>query len=433
MSGCSGHRLNFTLLATGLMLAACSDRTGPAGGDGGGGESEPLKFISLVPNPYIPVTCGIAADSIPYCWGTNFNGELGTPVSTTCPFTVGGPIPCAKRPVPVANTPKLTSLSAGSGYFCGLSIAGSAYCWGHIIVDVDQGFPLGATPTLLPGGLTLIQISTGVHHICGVTTNAEIACWGDYNGGVRGDPNADPDTAQSSFTPNIVAGGLSFKAVMATASSSCGLTTAGAAYCWGSAFMGGLGNPAAATQTNCGFAWAPCATQPVAVAGGLTFRSLAAGWFHYCALDSMSGIYCWGLGSDGQLGVSPQALAVCNQAGYGAAACSLSPVAVSAPSGLAMLSAGGLTTCGVDSLGFATCWGSNDFGQLGTGGGGGSPYRPIPAKFYFRSISAGRYHSCGLTEDSLAYCWGDNDAGELGTGDTKDANLPVAVIGPGSP
>ena len=70
----------------------------------------------------------------------------------------------------------------------------------------------------------------------------------------------------------------------------CGITTAGAAYCWGYNGEGELGD---GTNTT--------ASSPVPVAGGLSFASLSAGAFHSCGMTG-GGLYCWGDNTVGQLG-----------------------------------------------------------------------------------------------------------------------------------
>ncbi|MHC4092743.1 MAG: RCC1 domain-containing protein, partial [Planctomycetota bacterium] len=69
-----------------------------------------------------------------------------------------------------------------------------------------------------------------------------------------------------SDVPVAVSGGLTFKSVSAGDDHNCGVTTAGNAYCWGSFGKGELGD-----GTNTG------SNVPVAVSGGLTFQSVSAG------------------------------------------------------------------------------------------------------------------------------------------------------------
>jgi len=71
----------------------------------------------------------------------------------------------------------------------------------------------------------------------------------------------------------------------------CGLTSGGAAYCWGDYQAGQLGDSSNTQHRT-----------PVAVAGGLTFASLTAGTHHACGLASLGDAYCWGLNRFGGLG-----------------------------------------------------------------------------------------------------------------------------------
>src|SRR3990172_1555574 len=65
-------------------------------------------------------TCGIAADSLAYCWGYDYYGELGT-----------GTTASSLHPMQVAGGLKFVSISAGTYHTCGMTSTGGAYCWGY--------------------------------------------------------------------------------------------------------------------------------------------------------------------------------------------------------------------------------------------------------------------------------------------------------------
>jgi len=77
-------------------------------------------------------------------------------------------------------------------------------------------------------------------------------------------------------------------------------------------------------------------------------------------------------------------------------------------------------------------WGSNNFGQLGTGAGGGFTPRPVLegalAGKRVTSVSGGTGHSCAIADGEL-FCWGAGGSGRLGTGSNDNAPVPVAVAG----
>jgi alpha-tubulin suppressor-like RCC1 family protein len=84
--------------------------------------------------------------------------------------------------------------------------------------------------------------------------------------------------------------------------------------------------------------------------------------------------------------------------------------------------------------GTASCWGNDEWGQIGNGTGDGTTVINVSAPNLvngppFTSITQGAVHSCGLTVDGAAYCWGDNSVGELGDGTTQLRNTPVPVSG----
>jgi alpha-tubulin suppressor-like RCC1 family protein len=89
----------------------------------------------------------------------------------------------------------------------------------------------------------------------------------------------------------VAPSGVTFVSIVAGWYHNCGLTAAGAAYCWGFNDYGRLGD---GTLTN--------RAAPAAVAGGLVFSSLSAGVDHTCGMTTSGVVYCWGSNSDGQLG-----------------------------------------------------------------------------------------------------------------------------------
>jgi alpha-tubulin suppressor-like RCC1 family protein len=153
--------------------------------------------------------------------------------------------------------------------------------------------------------LSFREVSAGANHTCGVTPDNRAYCWGlNFDGRLGNGTNAGPEICDNfpcSTRPVAVAGGLRFRLVSAGGDHTCGVTPGNLAYCWGFNAAGQLGNGTNTGPETCAFGRA-CSTRPVAVAGGLPFRQVAAGLDHTCGATPAKHAYCWGSNFFGQLG-----------------------------------------------------------------------------------------------------------------------------------
>jgi len=286
------------------------------------------------------------------------------------------------------------SVSAGRYLSCGLTTDGAAYCWGWNVYGYglgDGSSASSAIPVAVSGGLTFSALSAGVAHTCGVTAAGAAYCWGNNGSGQLGD-----GSTTSSAVPVAVTGGLMFSTVSVGGGHTCGLTAAGAAHCWGWNIYGQLGDGSIT----------PHSSAPAAVTGGFAFAVVSAGGAHTCGVTTDGAAYCWGYlwAYDGyELSDSPVPVAV----GGGPYS------AVSAGGGVSRL-------CALTLAGAAYCQEVQNLGNL----------EGLPGGIAFSAVSVGAKHSCGVTASAVAYCWGDNAYGQLGNGSLgARSSVPLKVAG----
>ena len=355
--------------------------------------------------------CGWSATGVASCWGSNGLGQLGngTTLSRALAGRVGGNL-------------NLAAMSVGRDFACGLTPGGVAYCWGGNSSGQlgDNSFIDRPLPTAVTSALTLKAVTAGGAHACGVATNGDAYCWGNNLAGQLGNGTR----SSSSAAPVKVTGGLSFAAISAGGSHTCGITTGGIAYCWGLNDDGQLGDLSTTTRS-----------APVPVAGGVQFTSLSAGGAYICGIASDGGAWCWGNNDYGQLGTGTLA------------GSHTRPAAVSGGFAFGSIVAGGVHTCAITRDGVAYCWGDNLDGELGNGtkATANAP-SPVAGGLLFRSIGVGSAvtasgsfyyygpsimaYTCGVTTGGTAYCWGSNDTGQLGAGrSVATSSAPLKLAG----
>jgi alpha-tubulin suppressor-like RCC1 family protein len=344
--------------------------------------------------------CGLTSSGQPWCWGRNALGQLGD--STASPTTV--PVSTYQ-----SGWSSFASVSAGGLHTCALTSAGAAWCWGNNGDGRlgDGTTSLGLAPVVVQGSLTFTSLSVGDAHTCGLNASGQAYCWGNNSYGQLGNGTKTGATAPTAVSQPV---GVTFTQVVAAARHSCGLTSAGQAYCWGYNGNGNLGMGAGVQSL------VPAAvSQP----GGVTFVSIASEYQHSCGLTSGGQAYCWGLNFNSQLGDSTTVDRN-------------TPVAVQQPGGLTFvsLSTGGIHTCGLDSSGQAYCWGGNGNGQLGVGSLTASRV-PVavsqPSGVTFTAVSAASAQTCALDTVGQTWCWGRNNWSQMGDGSTTQRTSPVAV------
>ena len=229
-------------------------------------------------------TCALRSTGRLFCWGLDFNGQLGDGANAD-----------QLTPVEVAGgSTDWTAVSAGRENACALKTSGRLYCWGRN----DHG-QLGdgtttdrSTPVEVSGAATdWAAVSTGARHTCAVKTSGRLFCWG---GDARGRLGNGGAVTGDKPTPVEVAGGATdWAQVGAGTTDTCAVKTSGRMFCWGSDADGRLGNGGANVDR----------AAPVEVAGSsVGWRSVGVGAFHACARKTSGRLFCWGRDRQGQLG-----------------------------------------------------------------------------------------------------------------------------------
>jgi alpha-tubulin suppressor-like RCC1 family protein len=326
----------------------------------------------------------------------------------TLAATAAGLTPGSSDAFPVALTVQSVNAAKLGEHTCAVGSSGP-WCWGYggngQLGDSTGTVSQDSVARLVRGGLTFTQIVGGQGHSCGLTAAGAAYCWG-YNGyGQLGN-----NSTTSTRTPVAVSGSHTFSSLAAGVYHTCGVVGT-SIRCWGADFSGQLGDDVNYTSQ----------PTPVQVVGS-NWAAVSAGGEHTCGRTTGGDLYCWGADWYGMLGDD---INYVNQP---------TPVVVAGGRTWANVDAGYYHTCGVDASGVGYCWGYNS-GRLGADTVTYPPsvQQPTPVPVFggltWATIKVGYGHSCGLLANGAAYCWGENYDGQLGNGTFDLSYIRVAVSG----
>jgi alpha-tubulin suppressor-like RCC1 family protein len=166
---------------------------------------------------------------------------------------------------------------------------------------------------------------------------------------------------------------------------------------------------------------AEAAPAAVPEAGSSDWRVVNGGTQRTCGIRTSGRLYCWGRDEFGALGDG------------GGSADQPAPVQVATGgTNWTAVSVGTSHTCGLRAPGQLWCWGSDYDRQLGDGATNSTT--PTPARVGsatdWRQVAAGDAHTCGLRANRRVYCWGSDLGGQLGDGGTAATRaIPRLVAG----
>jgi RCC1 and BTB domain-containing protein len=227
--------------------------------------------------------------------------------------------------------------------------------------------------------------------------------------------------SQSSLQPRKVEA-LSKKGVVHLAYGSgphvLALTSEGELYSWGHNGYGQLGLGTSITTGQ--------GTIPRRLCGdfsGVRIVSVACGGHHTIAVTATGKVYSWGYNNCGQLGTGGTVnhTAPCRVDG-------------GALEGVASVSASCGHACSftISQQGELFSWGYNGNGQLGIGSNSSQslPCRlKLPEHTLIGQVVCGHSHTMCLSDEGGLYSWGSNTYGQLGTGSKTNTNIPGHVGG----
>ncbi|HEY0230290.1 MAG TPA: hypothetical protein VGC55_03475 [Dokdonella sp.] len=325
-----------------------------------------------------------------YCWGDNRQGQVGD-----------GTLGVRGAPSAVANLADVDAIAANLYPVCAIA-GGMANCWGLVYLG-NGSLASSLVPVAVDGlGSGVSGIATGYLVGCAIQNGAAL-CWGDDSQGALGDGVG----TGAQLSPVAVSGLDSGVASISAGNQHVCAVVAGAAECWGQNDRGQVGNGSAPDAV----------VSPVVVPGLESGVSQAVARSDYSCAVKDGGVWCWGGNDLGRLG----------NGGYDDTAV---PQPVSGlASGVASISLGGYHACALLTDRSVQCWGSNDFGDLGTLGPDASPV-PQPADRFpadMDALALGLYTTCGIA-DGAAFCVGWNGYGQLGNGGVPFVPAPAPVI-----
>jgi alpha-tubulin suppressor-like RCC1 family protein len=163
--------------------------------------------------------------------------------------------------------------------------------------------------------------------------------------------------------------------------------------------------------------------------GGSVARLVVGSGFACARLES-GAVRCWGANDSGQLGLGHTDPIAANELSTEAQDVDLGGPALD-------ITTGAHHACALLEGGAVRCWGANDFGQLGQGhtddiGDDETPASTGDIELGGKAVGivAGGLHTCALLESGAIRCWGDGQQGQLGHGRiliVGDGETPAAL------
>ncbi len=247
------------------------------------------------------------------------------------------------------------------------------------------------------------SLTAGGYHTCALI-EGEVFCWGYGLLGQLG--NGD---RKNQSQPTRVKGlGNDVIYVSAGELHTCAVKSSGIVYCWGFSYTGAIGNGTSRMDTGFGsYMIASAVLEPFPVEGlvGIRITKLAASKNSSCALDTMGSVYCWGAGSEFQLG--DQKSGMSNHTGK-ARKVTMIPGKVKSIDG----AENGF--CATTENNRLYCWGFVIAESQKT-----YPIKDLtPGQGVVQSLALGDAHSCFTDSDQNLFCIGDNWYQQTGLSDT---------------
>ena len=214
----------------------------------GGNDPQPLPVLVNLPNVTglaLSATsysaCALTEDGSAWCWGSNYNGEVGA--GTT--GTIYAPVRVKGEAGGAANLVGVRSIAKGGRHTCALTTAGAVYCWGKGNsgqlgngLDADQALPTQVKDPAGSGTLDgVTALALGDEHSCALLKSGTVACWGR---GLSGELGSSGSTNHN--LPVVIPLFDRATQISAGGNSTCVVKSDGSAWCWGDNSFAKLGS-----------------------------------------------------------------------------------------------------------------------------------------------------------------------------------------------
>ncbi len=414
-------------------------------------------------------TCGIDNSGFIWCWGRNYEGQIGT-------GTTDGIIPI---PTQIAYTGWI-DVQTGLEETCALNRDGDLYCWGSNATGIlaNDSVSESNIPILInnPDGVKWEKFSLRYQHICGIDENKNLWCWGENQFGQNGVPaNINPVR-----TPTKISNpeGTPWKDVALGRYYTCAIDTNDAIWCWFPPPIStmkimqytsypvkltspnGIKKAVGGTSMGCiidndnkllcmgirdygsfaheFFNFRVIKPEEVDNPAGNGWKKVVTGNYNTCALDDKGILWCWG-GRNTPIGNEIPYIITYYETQY--LSSQMLPYPVSTTSDVRWSSkishapvdsyVTSYHKCAIDENAHLWCWGRNDHGQLGTGSTTTPIYTPTevtyPSGITWIDVDTGLNHTCAIDSDQRIWCWGDNSLGQLSAFRLRDYTYPTMV------
>ena len=343
---------------------------------------------------------GLQTNGTAWAWGSNSSGQLST----------AGPD--ASSPTAVSEVGPYTQVTAGDEHSMGLKSNGTAWAWGrNDSGQLGNGGTTVTKPTQVGSASTWVMVAAGGGHSLGLQANGVL-----YTGGRNDYGQLGNGTVANAVVFVATGSALPTRSTAVGKDFGVAVRADGTLWAWGHNQFNQLGNGTIFDHI-----------RPEQVGTSNEWVQVAAGADYALALKANGTLWAWGHNDYGQLGTGTTVVAVATLA---------NPTIVGSAL-YTQVAAGTHHVLALRPDGTAWAWGSNQFGQLGNGTNTGitspalfaSP-NPTPAQVgtaLYTQVSAGGDHSLGLRPGGTAWAWGSNQYGQLGTGSTTGTSAPNII------